>query len=76
MDLLIESDQTLVPPNGEYNPGDEVTTTVTSDIGTLTGLFDSFFPSPFTLSSTVSIRIEQVPPAWAGDVGTTVMGSC
>ena len=76
VELLIESDQTLVPPADEYNPGDEVTTTITSEIDTLTGLFDSFFPSPFTLSSSVSIRREQVPPTWAGDIGTPVPGSC
>jgi hypothetical protein len=76
VELLIQSDQTLVPPTDEYNPGDEVTTTITSHIDTLTGLFDSFFPSPFTLSSSVSIRIEQVPPAWDDDVGKTVPGSC
>ena len=76
VELLITSDQTLVPPNTEYNPGDEVTTTITSDIDTLTGLFDSFFPTPFTLSSSVSIRLEQVPPSWAADVGIPVLGSC
>lgn len=83
VELLIASDLGLVPGATEYNPGDEVTTTVTSDINTLTGLFDSFFPSPFTLSSSVSIRIEQVQPTqpnnnpnWAGDVGTPVTGSC
>jgi len=65
VELVLASDQTLIPPSDEYNPGDEVTATITSDIETLTGLFDTFFPSPFTLSSTVSIRIEQTPISWA-----------
>ena len=74
VELLISSDDDLIPPTDEYNPGDEVSTTITSDISTLTGLFDSFFPSPFTLSSTVSIRIEQVPVIWSD--GTFPATSC
>lgn len=65
VELVISFDDTLIPPSGEINPGDEVTTKVTSEISTLTGLFDGFFPSPFLLSSEVSIRIEQVPVSWS-----------
>lgn len=41
--------------------GDDATANVTADLKTLTGFFDSWLPS--TLTSEVSVRIEQ-PPTW------------
>jgi Flp pilus assembly protein TadG len=46
--------------------GDEVAVTISAPVNTITGLFDTWLPA--TLTSTVSIRIEQTP-SWSN--GTT-----
>lgn len=72
--LTLTGNDDLIDPDDEFNPGDEVTATVVAPLSTLTGLFDSWLPADLT--SSVSIRIEQGDPSWAGSLDSPEKSPC